>query len=550
MPTTWHSDDEVEEVHGLVDLLLDECTYNSILPLLGGDFNARLGACENGDDSAVLGTWGLGRRNARGQLLARWVLQHFLSILSRLETNMPMAESWTCKRVADNALTQLDFIIGGLQFEHEKSWHDNCLGTGLDHRCVHSILKVRIAKRSLTKRISGLKNWQPFVDNDGKASGFQSTVRKLLRTNTNPTLPALERMLLTAGREHGQCNTVRFTFRPSRRLRGLCSMRRSTADVAMRKMPSFEIRRLHRQEIRFWKNSRLRQSLGRASHWKALRNMIHTSAGQAYASQPPLAQVFSAHASFLGLCVGVSCHCLLSRKLVLKSSSTKVKFEQENPKTPGSKAYQRYDKYKSSNTIGEATHQGANWQDLTVDFEKGWLTIPESPGIMEVDVASGAKRAHTEGTPDREATSRAKALARETEHHQHVETQKVEMSPATIMALRMMLREEVAAIEENITNKVASGIHELKEELRQEKEARKELEERIAKLENDNKTQRTAALPDDVDIVEKDRVVIGGFSDMDGEEAEKLVHEVLLGVPGYQGAYATNPGAIGSHGSV
>ena len=87
----------------------------------------------------------------------------------------------------------------------------------------------------------------------------------------------------------------------------------------------------------------------------------------------------------------------------------------------------------------------------------------------------------------------------------------------------------------------AFGIHELKEELRQEKEARKELEERIAKLENDNKTQRTAAPPDDVDIVEKDRVVIGGFSDMDGEEAEKLVHEVLLGVPGYQGAYATNP---------
>ena len=152
-----------------------------------------------------------------------------------------------------------------------------------------------------------------------------------------------------------------------------------------------------------------------------------------------------------------------------------------------------------------------------------------------------AKRAHTEGAPDREATSRAKALARETEHHQHVKTQKVEMSPATIMALRMMLREEVTAIEENITNKVASGIHELKEELRQEKEARKELEERIAKLENDNKTHRTAAPPNDVDIVEKDRVVIGGFSDMDGEEAEKLVHEVLLGVPGYQGAYATNP---------
>ena len=56
----------------------------------------------------------------------------------------------------------------------------------------------------------------------------------------------------------------------------------------MRKLYSFEIRTLHRQEIRLWKNLRLRQSLGRASRWKALQNMIHTTAGQAYASQPPL----------------------------------------------------------------------------------------------------------------------------------------------------------------------------------------------------------------------------------------------------------------------
>ena len=81
----------------------------------------------------------------------------------------------------------------------------------------------------------------------------------------------------------------------------------------------------------------------------------------------------------------------------------------------------------------------------------------------------------------------------------------------------------------------------MKQELRQEKEARKELEKCIAKLENENKAHRTAAPPDDVDIVERNRVVIGGFSDMDGEEAEKLVHEVLLGVPGYQDAYVTNP---------
>lgn len=39
-------------------------------------------------------------------------------------------------------------------------------------------------------------------------------------------------------------------------------------------------RRIHRWEFR--------QSLGQASHWKALRHIIHTGAGQVYASQPPL----------------------------------------------------------------------------------------------------------------------------------------------------------------------------------------------------------------------------------------------------------------------
>ena len=43
------------------------------------------------------------------------------------------------------------------------------------------------------------------------------------------------------------------------------------------------------------------------------------------------------------------------QKLVLKSPSTKVKFEQDNPETPGSKTYQGYDKYKLSDTIGETT---------------------------------------------------------------------------------------------------------------------------------------------------------------------------------------------------
>ena len=67
------------------------------------------------------------------------------------------------------------------------------------------------------------------------------------------------------------------------------------------------------------------------------------------------------------------------------------------------------------------------------------------------------------------------------------------------------------------------------------------LEERITKLEEGKGAQKFNSTLDDADVVEKDKVVIGGFSDLDGEEAEKLVNEVLAGSPGFEGAHATNP---------
>ena len=73
------------------------------------------------------------------------------------------------------------------------------------------------------------------------------------------------------------------------------------------------------------------------------------------------------------------------------------------------------------------------------------------------------------------------------------------------------------------------------------KEARMKLEERITKLEEGKGAQKSNLTLEDADVVEKDRVVVGGFTDLDGEEAEKLVNEVLATCPGFEGAFATNP---------
>ena len=127
----------------------------------------------------------------------------------------------------------------------------------------------------------------------------------------------------------------------------------------------------------------------------------------------------------------------------LKNPATIIQIQDSNPKKPGSKAFERFDRY-----IGDATAKGANWQDLTADFEKEYLKIPD---LVALDAAgSGStKRTVPEGTPDREADARSKMQSTTTivpkalipESIEPVS--KVEMSAATIAALRAMMRDEI-----------------------------------------------------------------------------------------------------------
>ena len=66
----------------------------------------------------------------------------------------------------------------------------------------------------------------------------------------------------------------------------------------------------------------------------------------------------------------------------LKTPTTVIEIQTDNPKKPGSKAAERFDRYKMATTIQEATNQGANWQDLPADFEKGYLKIRVSAATI------------------------------------------------------------------------------------------------------------------------------------------------------------------------
>ena len=201
-----------------------------------------------------------------------WVLEHGLQIFNRIRDASFDLDSWTCKRTADNALVQLDYIIGMPAFITMSTWNDYQLPIGLDHRCVHCMLTVVDTVHGVHHRRRGLKNWMPNLDRHGEPHVFQANLRSHL--NGLPfTCSSFEFGLAKAGEHGGTCTKRSSVFKPSQELTEKRRGRRSTADPSARKQLSFEIQRMHRQELRAWKSAQISQHLQNPCMWKRLRSL-------------------------------------------------------------------------------------------------------------------------------------------------------------------------------------------------------------------------------------------------------------------------------------
>ena len=202
----------------------------------------------------------------------------------------------------------------------------------------------------------------------------------------------------------------------------------------------------------------------------------------------------------------------------LKTPTTVIEIQTDNPKKPGSKAAERFDCYKMATTIQEATNQGANWQDLSADFEKGYLKIRDiKPADIDMEANGSTKRGAPEGTPDREADARSKlpstAVVPRALAVEPVESgAKVEMSAATISALRSMMRDEIrygmVEMEQRFSAKLSTAMGEIREELGAEKVARQQLEERLSHLEQPNMGEQGKHGPHNFEDEDVDKSVV------------------------------------------
>ena len=109
-PTAWDSDDAVEELYDIIDLLLENDRRLGATPLLGGDFNACLGRPLSHDDVDHLGSFGSGDRNARGWMLARWILRHNFQVMNRV-CPTPAANAFAKKAPAKPRMAETSFVV-------------------------------------------------------------------------------------------------------------------------------------------------------------------------------------------------------------------------------------------------------------------------------------------------------------------------------------------------------------------------------------------------------------------------------------------------------
>ena len=163
MPHSGYDDVAVEEVYEAMSTLHKKALRRKRTTIIAGDWNAIPGICKPGDDRKVLGNYGLGPRNCRGEWMLRWASLERFRILNTF-FEKPFASVWTFTK--GGRQRQLDFICidqSGSDLVVDACSTD-AISLGIDHKTVMAefLLDSKIQKRNRSGRTSRTrKGWKP-----------------------------------------------------------------------------------------------------------------------------------------------------------------------------------------------------------------------------------------------------------------------------------------------------------------------------------------------------------------------------------------------------
>ena len=178
MPTTEHEDEEIEEMYDQIDNIINK-QKGDINVIVMGDFNASVG--EGSDDEKVIGKYGLGKRNDRGQMLIEFCKKNKL-VVTNTWFQQEKRRRYTWKNPGDTERYQIDYILVKQRYRNGVKCCKTYPGADAftDHNLVAMKMFVRLKRLKRAKR---KQKWD--IEYLKRNSGpFQRSVENAVKSNS------------------------------------------------------------------------------------------------------------------------------------------------------------------------------------------------------------------------------------------------------------------------------------------------------------------------------------------------------------------------------
>lgn len=146
-PTSDAPDQDIEDMYGLIEELMEKIASRDITIILG-DFNAKVGATKTDDHSrSIVGKFGLGTRNERGERLMQFATDNSLTILNTLfQHHARRLSTWTSPD--KKTKNQIDYLLVN------KRWRSSFRNVktkpsaecGSDHRLLIADFRIKLQR--------------------------------------------------------------------------------------------------------------------------------------------------------------------------------------------------------------------------------------------------------------------------------------------------------------------------------------------------------------------------------------------------------------------
>ena len=157
-PTAARDDNEIDEFYEQVNTAVRYCKSHEVNVIMG-DWNAKVGSGRDGD---VVGPFGLGDRNDRGNQFVEWCSNRDQIILNTWFQHHPR-RLWTWKSPGDRVRNQIDYITVNKRYRNAvtqcRTYPGADCGRNCDHVPVVAQIKVKL-KKLKKKKTKPRREWR------------------------------------------------------------------------------------------------------------------------------------------------------------------------------------------------------------------------------------------------------------------------------------------------------------------------------------------------------------------------------------------------------